>query len=235
MRRSPARLVIALSVAAALAVFILYTSVAGAGTPQIQPSDLAAPARRRAPRRHGRRRSTATRTRVPACASCCATRTASIRRRACRRLPRHRARPLRRRPRGRRRQARSATARSSPSRLALDEVPVEVRAGEEADVNGRARPRGAPAELRARRLRARRRLVRRVASAAAGSLLSAQNALIAVVRDDARRSGRALDRARAARLLVRLRRGAHEPHAAARLPALRASGAARRDRCCSGC
>jgi cytochrome c-type biogenesis protein CcmE len=33
--------VIALSVAAALAVFILYTSIAGAGTPQIQPSDLA--------------------------------------------------------------------------------------------------------------------------------------------------------------------------------------------------
>ena len=42
MRRSPARLVIALSVAAALAVFVLYTSIAGAGTPQIQPSDLAA-------------------------------------------------------------------------------------------------------------------------------------------------------------------------------------------------
>lgn len=40
MRRSPARLVIALSVAAALAVFVLYTSIAGAGTPQIQPSDL---------------------------------------------------------------------------------------------------------------------------------------------------------------------------------------------------
>ncbi len=40
-RRSPARLVIALSVAAALAVFVLYTSIAGAGTPQIQPSDLA--------------------------------------------------------------------------------------------------------------------------------------------------------------------------------------------------
>jgi cytochrome c-type biogenesis protein CcmE len=33
--------VIALSVAAALAVFIVYTSIAGAGTPQIQPSDLA--------------------------------------------------------------------------------------------------------------------------------------------------------------------------------------------------
>jgi cytochrome c-type biogenesis protein CcmE len=33
--------VIALSVAAALAVFVVYTAVAGAGTPQIQPSDLA--------------------------------------------------------------------------------------------------------------------------------------------------------------------------------------------------
>ena len=41
MRRSPARLVISLSVAAVLAVFVLYTAVAGAGTPQIQPSDLA--------------------------------------------------------------------------------------------------------------------------------------------------------------------------------------------------
>ena len=40
MRRSPARLVIALSVAAALAVFVLYTSIAGAGTPQVQASDL---------------------------------------------------------------------------------------------------------------------------------------------------------------------------------------------------
>jgi cytochrome c-type biogenesis protein CcmE len=41
VKRSPARLVIALSVAAVLAVFILYTSIAGAGTPQIQPSALA--------------------------------------------------------------------------------------------------------------------------------------------------------------------------------------------------
>ena len=41
MRRSPARLVIALSVAAALAIFVIYTAVAGAGVPQIQPSDLA--------------------------------------------------------------------------------------------------------------------------------------------------------------------------------------------------
>jgi cytochrome c-type biogenesis protein CcmE len=38
---SPARLVIALSVAAALAVFLLYTSIAGGGTPTIRPSQLA--------------------------------------------------------------------------------------------------------------------------------------------------------------------------------------------------
>ena len=38
-RPSPVRLVIALSVAAALAVFLLYVSVAG-GTPSIQPSQL---------------------------------------------------------------------------------------------------------------------------------------------------------------------------------------------------
>jgi cytochrome c-type biogenesis protein CcmE len=39
-KRSPARLVIALSVAALLAVFLLYTSIAG-GTPSLQPSELA--------------------------------------------------------------------------------------------------------------------------------------------------------------------------------------------------
>ena len=40
-RRSPARLVIALSIAAVLAIFLLYTSIAGGGTPAIQPSQLA--------------------------------------------------------------------------------------------------------------------------------------------------------------------------------------------------
>jgi cytochrome c-type biogenesis protein CcmE len=40
-RSSPARLVVALSVAAVLAIFLLYTSIAGGGTPQIQPSQLA--------------------------------------------------------------------------------------------------------------------------------------------------------------------------------------------------
>ena len=39
--RSPARLVIALSVAGLLAVFLLYTAVAGNSTPQLQPSNLA--------------------------------------------------------------------------------------------------------------------------------------------------------------------------------------------------
>lgn len=40
-RQSPARLVVALAVAALLAVFLLYTSIAGGGTPQLSPSDLA--------------------------------------------------------------------------------------------------------------------------------------------------------------------------------------------------
>jgi cytochrome c-type biogenesis protein CcmE len=39
-RRSPARLVIALSVAAMLAVFLLYTSFAGGATPSLRPSQL---------------------------------------------------------------------------------------------------------------------------------------------------------------------------------------------------
>jgi cytochrome c-type biogenesis protein CcmE len=39
-RGSPARLVIALSVAAVLAVFLLYTSIAGGGTPSLRPSQL---------------------------------------------------------------------------------------------------------------------------------------------------------------------------------------------------
>jgi cytochrome c-type biogenesis protein CcmE len=38
-KRSPARLIVALSVAAVLAVFLIYTSLAG-GTPSLQPSQL---------------------------------------------------------------------------------------------------------------------------------------------------------------------------------------------------
>ena len=40
--RSPARLVVALAVAAVLAVFLLYTAVAGNSTPTLTPSQLAA-------------------------------------------------------------------------------------------------------------------------------------------------------------------------------------------------
>ena len=40
-RGNPARLVIALSIAAVLAIFLLYTSIAGGGTPLVQPSELA--------------------------------------------------------------------------------------------------------------------------------------------------------------------------------------------------
>jgi cytochrome c-type biogenesis protein CcmE len=39
-KRNPARLVIALSVAAVLCIFLLYTSIAGGGTPSLQPSQL---------------------------------------------------------------------------------------------------------------------------------------------------------------------------------------------------
>jgi cytochrome c-type biogenesis protein CcmE len=40
-KRSPARLIIAVSVAAVLAVFLLYTSLAGGSTLQLRPSTLA--------------------------------------------------------------------------------------------------------------------------------------------------------------------------------------------------
>jgi cytochrome c-type biogenesis protein CcmE len=40
-KRSPARLVVALSIAAVLAVFLVYTAFVGASTPQYQPSELA--------------------------------------------------------------------------------------------------------------------------------------------------------------------------------------------------
>jgi cytochrome c-type biogenesis protein CcmE len=40
--RLPVRLVVALSVASALAVFLVYTAVAGGGTPTIKPSQLGA-------------------------------------------------------------------------------------------------------------------------------------------------------------------------------------------------
>ncbi|MBA2358953.1 MAG: cytochrome c maturation protein CcmE [Actinobacteria bacterium] len=40
-KQSPARLVIALSVAGCLAIFLLYTSIAGGGTSSLRPSQLA--------------------------------------------------------------------------------------------------------------------------------------------------------------------------------------------------
>lgn len=39
-RRSPARLVVALSIAAVLAIFLLYTSLAGGATPSLEPGEL---------------------------------------------------------------------------------------------------------------------------------------------------------------------------------------------------
>ena len=40
-KNNPTRLIIALSVAAVLAVFLLYSSIAGGGTPSLRPSSLA--------------------------------------------------------------------------------------------------------------------------------------------------------------------------------------------------
>jgi len=40
-KRSPARLVIALSVAGVLAIFLVYSAIAGGGTPSLRPSSLA--------------------------------------------------------------------------------------------------------------------------------------------------------------------------------------------------
>ena len=39
-RRSPARLIVALSIAGALAIFLLYTAIAGSGTATVKPSQL---------------------------------------------------------------------------------------------------------------------------------------------------------------------------------------------------
>ena len=52
---SAARLVIALSVASVLAVFLLYTSIAGGGTPSVSPRALAGKERHRLARREGHR------------------------------------------------------------------------------------------------------------------------------------------------------------------------------------
>ena len=40
-RRNPTRIIIAISIAAILSVFLLYTSLAGGGTPALEPSELA--------------------------------------------------------------------------------------------------------------------------------------------------------------------------------------------------
>ena len=115
-KANPARLVIALSVAAALAVFLLYTSIAGGGTPSLRPSTLAGHtgkvslAGRRAEagdRRRARRRPALPPARrqghAPPCPSSTRARARPVPRR-----PRHRRRgPLRERRLRRRSRARS--------------------------------------------------------------------------------------------------------------------------------
>ena len=80
-RGNPARLVIALSVAGVLAIFLLYTSIAGGGTPSFEPEQAGGTPGARVARRQGHRAADGRRARHARCASACATATAP---RACR-------------------------------------------------------------------------------------------------------------------------------------------------------
>ena len=129
-KRSPARLVVALSVAAVLAVFLLYTSIAGGGHAALQPSELAAHSTGDillvgtvVGRARGRR------ARAAACTSCSRDAKGTTATRAGR-LPRH-ACPICSGPAARS-SSRERCANGDVRREAghaLDEVPVEVRAG----------------------------------------------------------------------------------------------------------
>ena len=127
-RGNPARLVIALSIAGVLAIFLLYTSIAGGGTPSLSPAS-----------------SPGTTERVSLVGKVAGRPTGDGHDRALRfrlrdrdgtasragRLPRLRPRPLQDRPRGRRRRARSGNGTFvAVAGHARDEVPVEVRARE---------------------------------------------------------------------------------------------------------
>ena len=80
-KRSRARLVVALSVAAVLAVFLLYTSIAGGGTPSLPPSQLAGHRPASVPLAGSRHRTDHRRRATPAgSASRCRTSTARARR-----------------------------------------------------------------------------------------------------------------------------------------------------------
>ena len=206
-----------------LAIFVVYTALAGAASPSLRPSTVARPYRQRAPRRQGRRARSAV------------TRTAGgmhfVLKDIQRRTPR--ASP-------------SSTAAASPTSSApartssvdgtlrhgvfvatpgslITKCPDHYAPASPPRPNGPARARSAPPRLRPRRVRARRGLVRRVAQRRRLAL-SAQNALLAAF---------PATLVAAAVLLVALGRhditfvyvaAAHEPQAAARLRALRVLG-----------
>ena len=215
-RRNPARLVIALSVAAVLAVFLLYTSLAG-GTP-VPPAERARRAHRRG--RPGRRRSSA-----------------GDGRRARRRPALHAAR--RRRERGPCRSSTRARCPISSRRAAtsMSRARSERHLRRETDslvtkcpskyadqanyLMPEPRPRRPRRRPRARRLRGSRRRLRRLPRAPAAARVGA-NALYAAfaTRRDRRRSSSS-PRSPAATSRFVVRRRAHEPRAAARLHALR--------------
>ena len=219
-KRNPARLVIALSVAAVLAVFLLYTSIAGGGTPSLAPSELAGktgvvtlvgvvqPGYRGDEYGSGLRFTLRDR--------------AGGRGDGPRRLQGLEIRPVPRRPRGLGQGRAPQRHLRRGEGLARDEVPVEVH-GQERHLSARARPRRARRNAGARRLRRRRRRLRRLEGAPPARALGAERAR-GCVRDEPRRIARARRRPDPERLLVRLRRPAHEPRAADRLHDLRVLG-----------
>ena len=185
MRRGPqaqpARLVIALSVAAVLAVFLLYTSIAGGGTPVA----LAERARRhdeQGGRSAGACRPGARATRTPA-ASVSASATSGAKRPPCRSSTRARCRTVPRRAATSSSRAGSRTALRRRRGHAGDEVPVEVHA--EAKRHRSSWPSSVAPRSPSR---SGSSLYALVAGAAAAHLrrrrlaLSAQNALIAALR-----------------------------------------------------
>ena len=108
-------------------------------------------------------------------------------------------------------------------------MPVEVHARQEEHVSGRTREGSTAPELRARRLRARRRLVRRGEAPPPARALRAERTA-RLIRDDARRSRCPVGGARASRLLVCLSSRAPQHSAPARLPPS-ASGGGKRAHC----
>ena len=211
-KRSPARLVIALSVAAALAVFLLYTSIAGGGTPALEPSQLTGTTGKVAARRHRDR--AGHRRRVRAGGLHFRLRDIDGRRRPCRSSTRGACpdlfgvgRDVVRHGQARRTASSSASRDSLVTKCPSKYPPKKSRPVTMPEL-GRA---ALVVCLGLCALRASSRASSPPHGAAAGLAASAQNALARRVRRRGRRGGRPRRGAPPARLLVHVRRRPHEP------------------------